>query len=242
MNPVLLYYQARAFMELKMHDYALIIAKYACELAPDSASAWVLLARAYIQTGNYKYALLAIDATPVYGNGSGNDVSHKKYLEGLAVNRQKKVPAADAHGRLVILPKSMDFELSKAGESMEAKTISRREDKEQTNLLSQLGANWFSESEMEAYKNLSLVEKLIGWDELIRLRNELFTKNKNNDWDNPKIAAECIKAEEEFEHQPKNADSLEIIQKKGTRNFKLHRRNYQPARKRQTPRNKERSK
>ena len=160
--------------------------------------------------------MLAIDTTPVYSNEHGNDISHKKHLEGLATNKPKKITAADANGTLMMLPKSLDFELSGFGESMEAKTISKREDKEQLTLLSQLGAAWFSESEMEVYKNLSLIERHIGWDELIKLHNELFIKNKNNDWDNPKIAAECIK-HDESQFQYKEGVSLEIIQKKGVR-------------------------
>ena len=57
MNPTLLYYQAKGFMDLKLYDYALIIAKYACELAPESNSTWVLLTKAYITTKSYKYVI-----------------------------------------------------------------------------------------------------------------------------------------------------------------------------------------
>lgn len=225
MNPILLYYQAKAFMELKLYNYALIMAKYACDLSPESTSTWTLLSRAYINVKNYRYvrtmlkkqALLAIDTSPIYSNEPGNDLPHKKHLERLPINRQKKVPTADAFGKLLILPKVVDFELSKTGDSLEKKTLAVREDKEQMNLLSQLSASWFSESEMDVYKNLSLMEKRIGWEGLIQLRDQLFVKSKTNDWDNPKIAAECIKAEEKTERPLRDTFSIEIIQVKGTR-------------------------
>ena len=113
----------------------------------------------------------------------GNDITHEKHLEKLPVNRQRQVPTADSYGKWMVTPKVIDFDLSKTGEAMESKTIARREDKEQMNLLSQLGASSFSDSETEVYKNLSLIEKRIGWDALMKLRDKLFVKDKNNDWD-----------------------------------------------------------
>ena len=54
-NPILLYYEAKSFMELELYNYALITAKYACEFSPESTSTWTLLSRAYIYNKNYEY-------------------------------------------------------------------------------------------------------------------------------------------------------------------------------------------
>lgn len=69
-DPVLLYYQAKALLELKMYDYGLALAKYACELSPESTSVWVLLAKAYIFSGNHKYVC---QARIHRGIGAAND-------------------------------------------------------------------------------------------------------------------------------------------------------------------------
>jgi len=115
-------------------------------------------------------------------------------------------------------PSVFDFELSRQAKALEKKTTIRREDEEQMNLLKQLGANKFSESEEEIYKMLSLIEKHIGWEALIEIRDEMFEKGLNNDWDNPKIAAECSKDEERAIKSNTNNTSYEIIRNKVTSN------------------------
>ena len=60
-DPILLYYQAKSLLELKANKYALILAKYTCELSPESTSAWTLLAKAYIAVGNYRYVFYMIE-------------------------------------------------------------------------------------------------------------------------------------------------------------------------------------
>jgi hypothetical protein len=80
-------------------------------------------------------------------------------------------------------------------------------------LLSQLSANKFSQSEKDVYKILALIEKEIGWDLLIKLRDEIFVKGEGNDWDNPKVAAECQKPDRKSE-RPKE-QSLDAIHKVG---------------------------
>ena len=66
-DPVLMYYQAKALLKLKLNNYALILAKYACELAPESTSVWVLLANAYVAAGNYKNVTLSTTHTITLG-------------------------------------------------------------------------------------------------------------------------------------------------------------------------------
>ena len=56
-DPILIYFQAQCLLKLKLTNYALVLARYACELAPESTSAWVLLAKTYIALGNYKYVI-----------------------------------------------------------------------------------------------------------------------------------------------------------------------------------------
>ncbi len=53
-NATLLFYQAKGLMQLNMNEQALTAAKYACEMCPESTSAWVLLAHCYFLTGNFE--------------------------------------------------------------------------------------------------------------------------------------------------------------------------------------------
>jgi tetratricopeptide (TPR) repeat protein len=217
-DPILLYYQAKSLLKLKANKYALVLAKYACELSPESTNAWILLAQAYTAVGNYKYALLAIDSAPVYLNEVANDSSFKKYTSGLPLNKPSRQDAIDSYPKFMAYPNVFDFELSRHAKALEKKTTIYREDEEQLNLLKQLGANKFSESEEEIYKTLSLIEKHIGWEALIELRDETFEKGLHNDWDNPKVAAECSNDEGRTIKSNQDSMSYAIIRSKGASN------------------------
>ncbi len=82
-------------------------------------------------------------------------------------------------------------------------------------LLNQLGGSRFSESERELYQMLALVEKQVGWDVLVQLRDQLFVKGQSNDWDNPKVAAECPKPEGKTERHRDGLESFEAIRMQG---------------------------
>lgn len=53
-NAALLFYQAKGLIQLNMYEHALVMAKYACEMCPESTNAWVLLARCYLLNNDYQ--------------------------------------------------------------------------------------------------------------------------------------------------------------------------------------------
>lgn len=127
--------------------------------------------------------------------------------------------AIECYPKATIFPETLDFEISRSGKLMEKKTLNRREDEEQMNLLNQLGASKFSESETEVYMMLSMIEKHVGWDALLEYRDQLFVKGQNNDWDNPKVAAECPKDDDKLQSENQDSISYVIIRQKGASNF-----------------------
>jgi len=170
----------------------------------------------------YKKALLIIDTAPVYPENTNkeniqNDFSNEKKNAKLLTTTPKKFRNTDCFSRFMVTPKTIDFEISLAGNLLEQKTLTKREDDEQMSLLNTLSANKFSDQEKEIYSILALIEKHIGWDSLISLRDSLFVKGQSNDWDNPKIAAECPKPEGKTERTNRNSGSLEAIQHIGER-------------------------
>ena len=57
-NENLLYHQALGLMKLGYDEFALKLAKLACELSPDSCESWILLAELYYKTGELNYVLI----------------------------------------------------------------------------------------------------------------------------------------------------------------------------------------
>eukprot|EP00831_Metopus_contortus_P085215 TRINITY_DN9855_c0_g2_i1.p1 TRINITY_DN9855_c0_g2~~TRINITY_DN9855_c0_g2_i1.p1 ORF type:complete len:312 (-),score=39.87 TRINITY_DN9855_c0_g2_i1:100-1035(-) len=197
-SSILLYYQAKGMLELKLYEYGLTLAKYSCELNPESTLSWVLLAKAYAAVGNYKYAMITIDTAPVYDNEILHDHIDKPIRTNPTTNPRVRT-SLEYYSRIIPRPVDIDFEITSIAQQLETKTLNKREDDDQYSLISQLGANGFSQSEKEVYEVLSLIEKNVGWDALISIRDQLFIKGEGNDWDNPKIAAECPKKEKKSE-------------------------------------------
>lgn len=161
-----------------------------------------------------------MDSTPVYSNETANDATFMKHVGELPLNKPNRLDSIDCYPKIMVTPSSFDFELSRHGRALENKTLVHREDDEQISLLKQLGADKFSESEEEIYRMLSLVEKHIGWEALVKIRDELFEKGANNDWDNPKVAAECSKDDDSTQVHNQDSVSFAVIRNKGSSNVR----------------------
>ncbi len=182
-NAALLYYQAKGLIQLNMNDQALAIAKYACELCPESTSAWVLLAHCFFLSKDVRKALIALDMAPAYADDPLLDGVSDKQPTGLEHTKPNKRSSSDYQPKIMAVHKAADYDPTRDTVRKEEKYLMEKEDTEQMTILSHLRANQLSNSEKLIYELLALIEKQIGWEQLLRCRNEVFLKGGDNPWD-----------------------------------------------------------
>jgi len=94
-----------------MYEPALIMAKYACEMCPESTNAWVLLARCYFLNDDYQKALMALDMTPVYAEVSYIDTYSEKSMNEYESTKPDKRNTTDCFSKIMGTQKLIEFEV-----------------------------------------------------------------------------------------------------------------------------------
>jgi len=217
-NSALLFYQAKCLLQLNFVEQALLSARYACELNPESTSAWVLLAQCYFLNKNYQKALFALDMAPVYLDEPLVDGLEEKLPNDVEITKPKKHNTSDYYCSIMADHKQIDYEPFQDEISEEIHYLNEKQNNDQISILSHLPANQLTSCEKQIYELLSQIEKQIGWAELIKIRNQIFLKTIDNPWDdeNENSKEEKKQSPVKFETQaiPAGRKRIESFQRK----------------------------
>ncbi|KAJ2722995.1 bud site selection protein [Coemansia sp. Benny D115] len=195
------------FLRRKNHlDAALTIARMAVKYAPSEFHAWTKLAQVYVESKDYQRALLTLNACPMY-TFVGPDmprvptprrINYPVKADILADYDLGESFNNAAHGPV---PSN-----ARASTDSDAPAMMEEIAQNQRSDILRLSAPTLNGTFAQAYKFLAEIFSIIGWDELLLLRSQVFVMEEEyRNSAAPGIAVDDEEEEDEEDHMPLSA-------------------------------------
>ncbi|KAJ2779724.1 bud site selection protein [Coemansia interrupta] len=222
----LLYIQAEFLRRKNQLESALTIARMAVKYAPSEFHAWAKLAEIYIDTKDFKRALLTLNACPMY-TFVGRDlprvppprrINYPVKSDILADYNLGEAFNNSTHGPM---PSN-----SRSSIDSDAPGMAEEMAQNETSDILRLSAPTLNGTFAHAYRFLSSIFGVVGWDELLLLRSQVFVMEEEyrnssvpgvavddevedddgNDEDDDHLPLSALRERAVSESQPKDAD------------------------------------